>query len=79
MLPKETAPHYHGVIIESARQKGLLERVAQGCQAMVEQKEPLEWLAMEGRAVLDALGELTGEVTTEDLFEQMFSQFCVGK
>jgi tRNA modification GTPase len=31
------------------------------------------------RAALNALGELTGEVTTEDILDQIFSSFCIGK
>jgi tRNA modification GTPase len=31
------------------------------------------------RAALDALGELTGPVGTEDLLARVFSTFCVGK
>jgi tRNA U34 5-carboxymethylaminomethyl modifying GTPase MnmE/TrmE len=29
--------------------------------------------------VIDALGEITGEVTSRDILNQIFSQFCVGK
>jgi tRNA modification GTPase len=28
---------------------------------------------------LGALGELTGEVVTEDILDRIFSTFCVGK
>jgi tRNA modification GTPase len=28
---------------------------------------------------LDALGEVTGEVTNEDILGQIFSTFCIGK
>jgi len=28
---------------------------------------------------LNALGEITGEVSTADILEEMFSRFCVGK
>ena len=36
-------------------------------------------LAFELREALDALGAVTGEVTTEDLLTQIFANFCVGK
>lgn len=36
-------------------------------------------LAFELREALDALGEVTGEVTTEDLLTQIFANFCIGK
>jgi tRNA modification GTPase len=36
-------------------------------------------LAFELREAVDALGAVTGEVTTEDLLDQVFANFCIGK
>ena len=37
-------------------------------------------LAAEGvRAALEAVQELTGEVVTEDVLDQIFGTFCIGK
>jgi tRNA modification GTPase len=36
-------------------------------------------LAMEIRQALHHLGEITGEITTDDLLEVIFSKFCIGK
>ncbi len=38
-----------------------------------------EFLAAELRAALNRLGEITGETTTEDILERIFSEFCIGK
>jgi tRNA modification GTPase len=38
-----------------------------------------ECIALEIKTALDALGEIIGETTTEDLLDQIFSTFCVGK
>ena len=38
-----------------------------------------ELLAEELRLTQLALGEITGQVTTEDLLGQIFSKFCIGK
>lgn len=38
-----------------------------------------DWLAMDLRQALRSLGELTGEITTDDLLESIFSRFCIGK
>ena len=36
-------------------------------------------LAADIRQSLFHLGEITGEVTTDDLLENIFSKFCIGK
>ncbi|GAB4020263.1 tRNA uridine-5-carboxymethylaminomethyl(34) synthesis GTPase MnmE [Spirosoma migulaei] len=38
-----------------------------------------DWLAMDLRVALQHLGEITGEITTDDLLESIFSKFCIGK
>jgi len=34
---------------------------------------------MDIRHALHHLGEITGEITTDDLLESIFSNFCIGK
>jgi tRNA modification GTPase len=34
---------------------------------------------MDIRQALHYLGEITGEISTEDLLENIFSRFCIGK
>ena len=36
-------------------------------------------LALDLRAALDEIGAITGAVTTEDVLDQIFSRFCIGK
>jgi tRNA modification GTPase len=38
-----------------------------------------DFLAMDIRQALHYLGEITGEVTTDDLLANIFSKFCIGK
>ena len=45
----------------------------------VETIDCADLLAFELRAALNALGSVTGEVTTEDLLAQVFANFCIGK
>jgi tRNA modification GTPase len=39
----------------------------------------LELAAEELRAAQAALGELTGELTSDDLLGEIFASFCIGK
>ncbi|GAB4365464.1 MAG: tRNA uridine-5-carboxymethylaminomethyl(34) synthesis GTPase MnmE [Spirochaetales bacterium] len=70
------------VLIESDRQKALLERCKHALirfQEGIEKRLPLDVVAMDIQDALQAMGELTGEVTTEEMLIRMFSRFCVGK
>jgi tRNA modification GTPase len=40
---------------------------------------PLDVIAPLFRSAVNALGEITGEVSSADIFDAMFSRFCVGK
>lgn len=45
----------------------------------IRRKESGELTALHLRSALQHLGEITGEVTTDDLLENIFSKFCIGK
>lgn len=61
---------------ESLRQTyDALQRVLGG----MEQGITGDFLAMDIRQALHYLGEITGTITTEDLLENIFSRFCIGK
>ena len=40
---------------------------------------PPELLALALRGAINALGEMTGAVYTNDLLDRIFSRFCIGK
>jgi tRNA modification GTPase len=47
--------------------------------ASVEAKAAGELIAMDLRAAIDALGEITGAVSTDDILDRIFKEFCIGK
>jgi tRNA modification GTPase len=55
--------------------KDALDRVISGIEGQVTG----DFLAMDIRQSLHFLGEITGEITTEDLLDNIFSKFCIGK
>jgi tRNA modification GTPase len=76
--PGEASP----VGLGSARQKELIDRAIEnltGALALADRAEPLDLIAPLLRDGVNALGEITGEVSTADILEAMFSRFCVGK
>lgn len=69
-------------VIDSVRQKEHLESALRSLMHVregIDCQMPTDALATDLRDALDAFGELTGEVTTQDILDVMFSQFCVGK
>jgi tRNA modification GTPase len=66
----------------TARQKELLDRAAASlgeALSLGDRGGALDLIAPALREALNALGEITGEVSTADILETMFSRFCVGK
>lgn len=71
-----------GLVIESERQKADLERCQNALDAaMMAAKHdvPLDIVSMDIQEAIEALGEITGEVTTDDILDRIFGTFCVGK
>ena len=77
-----TAAPDSGAVIDSGRQKDLLEKAVEAL-ALVDQGlglgVPIDAVALDVKDALDALGEITGEVTSADILNTMFGNFCVGK
>jgi tRNA modification GTPase len=46
---------------------------------IMEERISSDFMAIEIRHALNHLGEITGEVSTEDLLGNIFSNFCIGK
>ncbi len=77
----------HGVldgrpVIDSVRQKDLIERALAALRETkvgVDGGVPVDAVAIDLQEAIRALGEITGEVTTDDILDAMFSGFCVGK
>lgn len=45
----------------------------------LKERQPPEIVSQGIRSALSAVGEITGEVTTEDILQRIFSNFCIGK
>jgi len=58
---------------------GRAERAAESALETLVANISTDLVAREIRDVLDAIGEITGEVTTTDILTEIFSKFCIGK
>jgi tRNA modification GTPase len=70
-------------LITNVRQKNLLENAINSLQKVISSLEggyeSPEFLSMDIDDALKYLGEIVGEVTTEDMLDIIFSRFCIGK
>ena len=73
--------HRHGEDVILARERHLIAlREAQArVHAALEARQALELMAEELRLAQEAVNEITGEFTPDDLLGVIFSRFCIGK
>ncbi|KXG44788.1 tRNA uridine-5-carboxymethylaminomethyl(34) synthesis GTPase MnmE [Tepidibacillus infernus] len=68
--------------VSNARHISLLKRALQSIEDAIHSIEdwlPIDMIAIDVKNAWDLLGEIIGEAVSEDLIDQIFSQFCVGK
>jgi tRNA modification GTPase len=69
-------------MLASMRQADLVERAAGSTRATLEalgRGESPEYAAAHCHAALDALADLVGETTSDDVLDRLFATFCIGK
>ncbi len=71
-----------GAFITNLRQANLLEQAKQHLEAVIEtinQLMPPDCIVIDLKDSWDKLGEITGDTVGEDIIDQIFTQFCIGK
>jgi tRNA modification GTPase len=69
-------------VMINSRHQDALRRAREAASAAIsglEREQTLEVVAMELRIAINAIGEIVGKTSTEDLLDSIFSQFCIGK
>lgn len=73
---------HQDVVISNIRHYNALKSASQGLSRASEglaSALPTDLLAQDIREVLHYLGEITGEVTTDEVLGNIFKNFCIGK
>jgi tRNA modification GTPase len=77
-----TTPEQGEVLVTNARHADCLRRslaaLRRAAEALEEGRTE-EFVALDVRESIDVLGELIGEVTSEDVLNGIFARFCIGK
>lgn len=71
-----------GIVVTNVRHKESLDRAVAAitaAQDILAHNRPLELFSLELRDALDSIGEITGAVTSEEILNKIFSDFCIGK
>ena len=69
-------------IIFSLRQKLIMAKVTEIIGRILESIQlqiGYEFVAIDLRSAVDSIGEITGEVATDDILDLVFKEFCIGK
>lgn len=69
-------------IITNLRHKNLISKALESCEQAMDALTngmPLDIIAVFLKEILENLGEITGEIVTDDIISEIFSKFCLGK
>lgn len=70
------------VVITNIRHKNLIDKAIESTKKAKEtmkQQMPIDIIAIFIKDILEDLGNITGEIVTEDIIDEIFSKFCLGK
>ena len=70
------------VLITNIRHKNLISKAIKDvkkAKETLDKKMPLDIIAIFMKDILEDLAEITGEEVTEDIIDEIFSKFCLGK
>jgi len=71
-----------GVVLTNLRHHAALSNAVASlrlARQSIGDHQPPDLVAVDVQDALDHLGEVTGAVTTEDVLDRIFSEFCIGK
>mgnify|MGYP000676593972 FL=1 len=70
------------LVITNVRHKTALEKTKDAINNIfttIDTEMPMDLISVDLREALDALSEITGEISSEDVLDHVFGNFCVGK
>ena len=78
----EGCRNYESSIISNSRHYDILFKTKleiEKVRSSIKNKVPSDLLAIDIKQALNLLGELTGEISNDEILGNIFSKFCIGK
>ena len=82
ILEEEVEDSSEKLIITNIRHKSALDKTKTAIDNIFETIDtgmPMDLISVDLKEALDSLSEITGEISSEDILDHVFSNFCVGK
>ena len=82
MVYKGEVKQNDSLMVTNVRHKSLLEQAVSSigdAKAMAEAGEPLEFIEIDVNRSYELLGEIIGETVADDIINEVFARFCLGK
>ena len=70
------------ILITNIRHKNIISKALENVKKANESlilNMPIDIITIYIKSILEDLGEITGEIVTEDVINEIFSKFCMGK
>lgn len=70
------------ILITNIRHKNIISKAIENVKMAnkaLSDSMPIDIIAIYIKQILDDLGEITGDSVTEDIINEIFSKFCLGK
>lgn len=71
-----------GVYVQNARHEELLRQALQSlqdAQRAAQERMPYDCIVIDVRNAIDLLGEITGDTVQDEIINEIFARFCIGK
>lgn len=82
ILSEDVEDSSEKLIITNIRHKSALEKTKMAVENIfetIDTEMPMDLISVDLKEALDSLSEITGEISSEDILDHVFSNFCVGK
>ena len=82
ILEEDVEDSSEKLVITNIRHKSALEKTQAAVENIfetIDSEMPMDLISVDLKEALDSLSEITGEISSEDILDHVFSNFCVGK